>query len=87
MNSDFNVSDENIRRKQSQIVRTIRHNSKRIVSREAFRDSDGNKSHENFFHWNNQFQQKFFVRNEITIFRNLRTESLYIWLKAKDIAV
>ena len=34
-----------------------------------------------------QFQQYFFLTNEITIFRNLRTESFYICLKAKDIAV
>ena len=29
----------------------------------------------------------FFLTNEIKIFRKLRTECLYIWLKAKDIAV
>ena len=28
-----------------------------------------------------------FSPNEITIFRNLKTENLYVWLKAKDIAV
>ena len=72
--------------KQSQIARKIRHKSKGIISREAFRDSDGKYSYENFFHWNDQFQQ-FFLTNEIIIFRKLRTESLYTWLKAKDIAV
>ena len=29
----------------------------------------------------------FFLTNEITIFRNLKTESLYVWIKAMDIAV
>ena len=96
MNSNLNVSDENLFRslfstsevKQSQIARTIPHNSKRIISREAFQDSNGKHSHKNFFHWNDQFQQQFFLTDEITtIFRNLRTENLYIWLKAKDIAV
>ena len=49
MNNNLNVSDENLHRslfcisdvKQSQIDRTVRHNSKGIISREAFRDSDG----------------------------------------------
>ena len=57
MNSNLNVGDENLHRslfsisdvKQSQIARTFRHNSKGIISREAFRDSDGKYSHENFF--------------------------------------
>ena len=56
MNNNLNVSVENLHRslfslsdvKESQIARTIRHNSKGIISREAFRDSDGNYSHENF---------------------------------------
>ena len=95
MNSNLNVSDENLHRslfpisdvKQSQIARTIRHNSKSIISREAFRDSDGKNSHENLLHWNDELQQQFFLTNEITVFRNLRTESLYNWLKAEDIAV
>ena len=95
MNYNLNVSDENLHRslfsisdvKQSQIARTIRHNSKEIISREAFRDSDGKYSHENFIHWNAQFQKRFFLTNEITILRNLKTESLYVWLKAKNIAV
>ena len=81
MNNNLNVSDENLHRslfsisdvKQSQIPRTIRHNSKRIISREAFRDSDGKYSHENFIHWNAQFQKQFFLKNEITIFRKLKT--------------
>ena len=95
MNNNLNVSDENLHRsffsisdlKQSQIAPTIRHNSKGNISREAFQDSDGKYSHENFFHWNAQFQEQFFLTNEITIFRNLKTESLYVWLKAKGIAV
>ena len=57
MNNNLNVSDENLHRsfffisdvKQSQIARTFCHNSKGIISREAFRDSDGNYSHENLF--------------------------------------
>ena len=65
---NLNVSDENLHRslfsisdvKQSQTARTIRHNSKGIISREAFRESDGNYSQENFIHWNDQFQQQFF---------------------------
>ena len=95
MNNNLNVSDENLHRSlfsisdvtQSQIARTIRHNSNRIISREAFRYSDGKCSHENFNLWNAQFQKQFFLTNEITIFRSLKTESLYVWLKAKDIAV
>ena len=95
MNSNLNVSDESLQRslfsisdaKQSQIYGTIRHNSKRIIHREAFRDSDGKYSQENYFHWNDQFQQKFFLTNKITVFRNLKTKNLYIWLKAKDFAV
>ena len=95
MNSNLNVSDENLQRsffsisdvKQSQISGTILHNSKRIIHREAFRDSDGKYSIENYIHWNDQFQQQFFLTNEITVFPNLKTKSLYICLKAKDIAV
>ena len=30
---------------------------------------------------------QFFQTNEITVFNNLKTENLYVWLKAKDIAV
>ena len=60
MNSNLIVTDENLHRslfstsdvKQSQIARTIRHNIKGNISREAFRDSDGKYSHENFIHWN-----------------------------------
>ena len=93
MNNNLNVSDENLHRsifsisdvKQSQIARTIRHNSKGIISREAFRDSDGKYSHETFIHWNAQFQRHFFLTNEITIFRNLKTESLYVWLKLRTL--
>ena len=48
---------------------------------------DRKYNHDNFVHWNNQFQQEIFLAKEITIFRNLKTESLYVWLKAKDIAV
>ena len=74
MNSDLNVSNENLHRslfstsdvKHSQIVRKIRHNSKRIISREAFRDSDGKHSHENLIQW----KQLFFLKNEITILQN-----------------
>ena len=95
MNNNLNVSDGSLIRslfsisdvKQSQFARTIRHISKRIFRREAFRDSDGKYSHENFIHWNAQFQKQFFLTSEITIFRNLKTESLYVWLKAKDIAL
>ena len=95
INSNLNISDENLYRrllstsdvKHSQIARTIRHNSKGITSRDAFQDSDGKYSHANFIHWNHQFQQQFFLTKEITNFWNLRTESLYFWLKAKDIAV
>ena len=32
-------------------------------------------------------QKEIFLTNEITVFRNLRTESLYIWLKVKHIVV
>ena len=89
MNSNLNVSYENLRSslfstsdvKRSQIDRTIRHNSKRLISLEAFRDSDGKNSHENFYHWNDQFQQEIFLTNEITVFCNSKTESLYICLK------
>ena len=95
INSNLNVGDENLYHrlfstsdvKHSQIARTIRHNSKGIISRDAFRDSDGKNSHANLIHWNHQFQQQFFLTKEITNFRNLKTESLYVWLKAKDIAV
>ena len=95
MSNNLNVSDENLHRslfsisdvKQSQIAGTIRHNRKGIISREAFRDSDEKHSHENFIHWNAQFPKQFFLTNEITIFRNLKTESLYVWFKAKDIDV
>ena len=53
INNNLNVCDENLHRslfsipdvKQSQIARTIRHNSKRIISREAFQYSDGKYSH------------------------------------------
>ena len=49
MNSNLNVSDESLHRsffsisdvKQSQIDRTIRHNSRGFINRETFRDSDG----------------------------------------------
>ena len=95
MNNNLSVSNENLHCslfsisdvKQSQIAKAFCHNSKGIISRETFRDSDGKYSHENFIHWNAQFQKQFFLTNEITIFRNLKTESLYVWLKAKDIAV
>ena len=95
MNNDLNSSDQNLHRrffstsdlKKSQITRTIRHNSEGIISREAFRDSDGKYNHDNFVHWNKQIQQEIFLAKEITIFRNLKTENLYVWLKAKDIAV
>ena len=33
------------------------------------------------------FNKKLFLAKEITIFCNLKTESLYVWLKAKDITV
>ena len=58
------------------LLEKIRHNSKGIISREAFLDSDGKYSQENVFHWNDQFQRQFFLTNEITIFRNLKTENL-----------
>ena len=32
-------------------------------------------------------KNNFFLTNEITIYCNLKTENLYVWLKAKDIAV
>ena len=81
MNNNLNVNDENLHRslfsisdvKQSQIARLIRHNRKKIISREAFRDSDGKYSLENFIHWNAQFQKHFFLSNEITIFRYFKT--------------
>ena len=79
MNKDLNSSDQNLHRsflhikfKKSQIARTIRHNSKGIISREAFRDLDGKYNHDNFVPWNNQFQQQIFLAKEITIFRNLK---------------
>ena len=84
MNSNLNVSNECLHRsffstsdvKQRQIAQTICHNSKGKIRREAFQDSDGKYSHENFIHWNYQFQQQFFLTNEITFFRKLRTQSL-----------
>ena len=68
MNNDLNSSDQNLHRsffstsdlKKSQIARTICQNSKGIISREAYRDSDRKYNHDNFVHWNNQFQQEFF---------------------------
>ena len=65
MNSNSNVSDENLLFstsdvKQIQSAWKIRHNSKGIISREAFQDSDGKYSHENFIHWNDEFQEQFF---------------------------
>ena len=56
MNSNLNISDENLHQsrfstsnvKQGQIARAIRLIGKGIISREAFQDSDGKKSHENF---------------------------------------
>ena len=68
MNSNLNVSNKNLHRsffsisdvKQSKIAQTVRHNSNGIISREAFRDSEGKYSHENFIHWNDHFQQQFF---------------------------
>ena len=96
MNSNLNVSNENLDRrlfstsdiKQSQIARTIRHNSKGIISQEAFRDSDGKNSHEDIIYWNDQFQHEIFLeKKEITISWNLKTESSYIWLKATELAV
>ena len=76
MNNDLNSCDQNLNRslfsasdlKKSQIARTIRHNSKGIISREAFRDSVGKYNHDNFVHWNNQFQQKIILAKKITIF-------------------
>ena len=93
INSNLNVSDENLHRslfsasevKQSQIARTICHNSKGIISREVFQVSNGKNSHENFIHWNDQFQKQFFLTNEIKFFRNIRTESIYIWLKRRTL--
>ena len=82
MNSSLNVSDENLRHsffctsdiKQFQIARTTRHNRSEIISREAFRYSDGKESHENFIQWNYRFQQEIFLAYEITNFRNLKSE-------------
>ena len=67
MNINLNVSFENLHRshfstsdvKQSQIARIISYNSKGIINRDAFRDSHGKYSHENFIHRNDQFQQHF----------------------------
>ena len=95
LNNDLNSSDQNLHRshfstsdsRKSPIARKIRHNSKGIISREAFRDSDEKYNHDNFVHWKNQFQQEIFLAKEIKTFCNLKTESLYVWLKAKDIAV
>ena len=95
MNGNLNLSEENLHRslfstsdvKQCQIARTIRHYSKGSISREAFRDSDEKYSHEISFHWNDQFQHELFLINKITIFWNLETGGLYIWLKAEQIAV
>ena len=71
INITLSVSDENLHRnlfspsdvKQSQIATTIRHNSNRSISRESVQDNDGKYSHENFIHWNDQFQQVFFLTN------------------------
>ena len=76
MKCNLKVSDENLHRslfttsdvKQCQIALIFRHNSKRIISREAFRDSDGKYSNENFVHWNDQFQLEFFLTNEKQFF-------------------
>ena len=83
INGNLNLSEENLHRslfstsdvKQCQIARTVRHNSKGNISREAFRDSEEKYSHEIFFHSNDQFQHELFLTNKITIFRNSRTES------------
>ena len=95
MNSNLNLSLENLHRSlfstsdvnQIQSVRTVCHNRKEIIIREVFRDWDGKYRHQNFIQWNDQFQQEIFPVNEKTVFRNLKTECLYIWLKAKDIAL
>ena len=44
------------------------------------------KTHNNFFHWNDHLQHKVFLEDEVTFFRNLKIKNLFIWLKAKDIA-
>ena len=72
MNSNLNVSDENLNRclfstsdvKQSQTARTFRHNSKGIISLEAFQDPTGKYRHKKFFHWNKQLQQYLYLTNE-----------------------
>ena len=82
MNNDLNSSDlhrslfSTSYLKNSQIDPTIRYNSTGIISREAFRDSNGKYNHDNFVYWNKQFQQEIFLAKEITIFCNLKTESL-----------
>ena len=43
--------------------------------------------HQNFIHWIDQFLQEIFRAKEIPIFRNLKSENFYFWLKSKDIAV
>ena len=91
MNSNLIVIDDNLHCslfsssdvKQSQIGRTIRHNSKRILNREAFQDSNGKYSNEFFVRWNDQFQKQFFLLNKIIFFPNF----LYICLKTEDIAL
>ena len=68
MNNDLNSSDQNLHRslfstsdlKKSQIVRKIRHNSEGIISREAFRDSDGKYSHDYLYIGTTSFNNKFF---------------------------
>ena len=85
MISNWNVNDEKLHcspfstsdAEQSQIARTIRHNSIGIISREAFQNSDGKYSYESFIHRKERFQQKFLLTNEITIFRNLSSESFH----------
>ena len=60
----------------------MRHNSKGIISREAFQDSDGKYSNENFIHWNDQLQQEFFLTNEKQYFSEFKKRKLVHLVKS-----
>ena len=93
MNSNLYVSDENLHRKlfsTSDRVKLLEQFA--ITGQESSVRKHSQIRMENtvikiLFTGTTTFQQENFLANEITIFRNLKTESLYIWLKAKDIAV
>ena len=88
MNSNLNVSNENLNcslfaisdLKQIQIAQKICHNSKGKHSGIRIENTVMKIG-------NDQYQQENVLANEITVFRNLKTKSLYIWLNMNEIAV